>query len=222
MAEREHEHEHTRVMVVDNHQVVRAGIAFSLLTVDDIEVVGEAADGEEALRVYEEVHPDVVIMDLKMPKMDGFSAIRELRLRHPQAQILALSSYSHDDWVPRALQAGAVGYLLKTVELDGLIEAIRATHRGQPTFSREATQALVRVVTSGPSSEQTALIESLTARESDVLALLAEGLSNRHIAERLVITVATVKYHVRHLLGKFGVTRRTELVALAIHQHLVP
>jgi len=215
------ERERTRVVVVDDHQMVRAGIALSLLAADDIDLVGEAADGEEALRVCEEVRPDVVIMDLKLPRIDGISAIRMLHQRDPNVQVLALTSYPDDDLVPRALQAGALGYLLKNVELDQLIAAIRAARHGEPTFSQEATQALVRAVTSGPLGDQASRDGRLSEREREVLGLVVDGLSNQQIADRLVITAATVKYHVRSIFRKLGVSSRTELVALAIHRHLL-
>lgn len=221
MAEQTREREHIRVVIVDDHQVIRMGIVCALLTVDDIEVVGEAADGEEALRVCDEVRPDVVIMDLKLPKIGGISAIRELGLRHPEIQVLALTSYPDDELVPQALQAGALSFLHKNVELDDLVEAIRATHRGESRISEEATKSLIREVTHGALSQQAALLRSLTLREREVLESLAEGLSNRKIADRLVISVATVKYHVHQLFGKLGVTSRTELVALALQYQLV-
>ena len=212
---------HTRVVVVDDHHAVRTGISAVLLAVNDIELVGAAADGQEALRVCEDVRPDVVIMDLKLPKVDGITAIRELRRRDPEVQVLALTSFPDEYWVQEALNAGATSYLLKNVELDALVAAVRATHQGRMTLSPESTQALVRTVTRSPSSESTSPRGELTAREKDVLALVVDGLGNKQIAERLTITVATVKYHIQHLYGKLGIKTRTGLVAQALQRSLV-
>jgi NarL family two-component system response regulator LiaR len=223
MGKREGEREHTRVVVVDDHHAMRMGITAALLATDDIELVGEAADGQEALRVCEEVRPDVVIMDLKLPKLDGISAIRELRQRDPEIRVLALTSFPDDSWVEKALHAGATGYLLKNVELDVLIAAIRDTRHGRMTLSPETTQALIRTVASGSSSGngQSALPKNLTVRESEVLALLADGLRNQQIAERLMITTATVKYHLQHLYSKLWAKTRTELVVKAMQHRMV-
>lgn len=221
MAVRESERGHTRVVVVDDHHAVRNGISAVLLAVNDIEMVGEAADGEEALRVCEEVHPDVVIMDLKLPRGDGIAAIRQLHQRAPEIKVLALTSFPDEHWVREALHAGATGYLIKNVELDTLVAAIRATRQGRMTLSPEATQALVHAATDHPAREQATERDNLTEREKEVLALLVEGLHNQQIAERLVITLATVKYHVQRLYSKLRVTTRTELVAQAIQRRLV-
>jgi DNA-binding NarL/FixJ family response regulator len=132
--EQEPDREHTRVVIVDDHYMVRTGITLALLAVDDIELVGEAADGEAALRVCDEVNPDVVIMDLKLPRMDGVRAIRELRVRHPEIRVLALTTFPDETLVEEALQAGACGYLLKDVEMNTLLEAIYVTRRGLPTI----------------------------------------------------------------------------------------
>jgi two-component system, NarL family, response regulator LiaR len=212
---------HTRVVVVDDHHAVRTGIGAVLLAASDIELVGEAADGQEALRVCEEVRPDVVIMDLKLPKMDGITAIRELRRRDPQVQVLALTSFPDEYWVQEALNAGATSYLLKNVELDALVAAVRATHRHRTTLSPESTQALIRAATRTLSGRSPTVEEGLTAREKEVLALVVEGLGNQQIAERLTITLATVKYHIQHLYGKLGVRTRTGLVAQALRLHLI-
>jgi DNA-binding NarL/FixJ family response regulator len=132
--EQEPDREHTRVVIVDDHYMVRTGITLALLAADDIELVGEAADGEDALRVCDEFHPDVVIMDLKLPRMDGVRAIRELRVRHPEIRVLALTTFPDETLVEEALQAGACGYLLKDVEMNTLLEAIHMTRRGLPTI----------------------------------------------------------------------------------------
>lgn len=213
----------TRVMVVDDHIVVRNGIAFSLLAYGDIEVVAQAGSGEEALRVYaesaeSEQTPDVVLMDLMMPGMGGVATIRALHAVNSQAQVIVLTSYQEGNLVEEALQAGAIGYLLKDVSVEDLAKAIRLAVRGMPILAPEAAQSLVHSVTRRPP----AIGHDLTEREREVLALLAEGLSNQAIAEQLVITPATVKFHTRSIRSKLGTTSRTETVVLALNNHLVP
>jgi NarL family two-component system response regulator LiaR len=205
-----------RVIAVDDHQVVRGGIKFALLGFDDIELVGEAHGGEDAVRLCEQVVPDVVLMDLMMPGMDGVETTRAVRQQCPHAQILVLSSFHDKDLVPRAMEAGAIGYLLKGVSNQELVEAIRAAHAGQSILAKEAMADLVQAATPSPK-----LGDDLNEREREVLALLAQGLSNRAIAERLFLSVATVKYHVRVLLSKLGATSRAEAVALAWQHHLI-
>jgi NarL family two-component system response regulator LiaR len=163
-----------------------------------------------------EVQPDVVLMDLQMPVMDGVTATRAIRERSPTVQVLALTSFRDEELVQRALQAGAIGYLLKNVSADDLATAIRAAHAGQPTLAPEATQALVHAATRPPTPGQ-----DLTPREREVLALMVQGLSNTAIAARLVVSPSTAKAHVSSILSKLGVTSRTEAVALAMQRHLV-
>jgi len=205
-----------RVITVDDHEVVRGGIKFTLLTTDDIELVGEAHDGEEALRLCQQVQPDVVLMDLMMPGMDGVATTQAIRERCPEVQILVLTSFHDEDLVPRAMQAGAIGYLLKGVPNQQLVDAIRAAHAGQPTLAKEAIADLVQAAAPSPK-----LGDDLNKREREVLALLAQGLSNKEIAERLFVSVATVKYHVRVLLSKLGASTRAEAVALAWQHDLI-
>jgi NarL family two-component system response regulator LiaR len=205
-----------RVIAVDDHEVVRGGIKYALLDYDDIELVGEARDGESAVRLCEQVRPDVVLMDLMMPGMDGVETTKAMREQCPQVQILVLSSFYDEDLVPRAMQAGAIGYLLKGVSNQELVEAIRAAHAGQPVLAKEAMAALVQAAAPSPQ-----LGDDLNEREREVLALLAQGLSNKEIAERLFISLATVKYHVRVLLSKLGANSRAEAVALAWQHHLI-
>jgi NarL family two-component system response regulator LiaR len=205
-----------RVMLVDDHAVVRSGLAAFLLAFDDLELVGEAGDGEEAARLCGQVNPDVVLMDLVMPGLDGAEATRAIRQQYPQVQVIALTSFKEEDLVQRALQAGAISYLLKNVSADELAEAIRAAHAGQSTLAPEAAQALVHAATQPP-----AVGHDLTEREREVLALMVAGLNNREIAGRLVVSHSTAKFHVSSILSKLGVASRTEAVALAVQHHLV-
>jgi NarL family two-component system response regulator LiaR len=205
-----------RVIAVDDHEVVRGGIRYALLDCDDIELVGEAHDGEDAVRLCQQARPDVVLMDLMMPGMDGVETTRAIREQCPEVQILVLSSFHDRDLVPRAMQAGAIGYLLKGVSNQDLVEAIRAAHAGQPVLAKEAMAVLVQAATPSPK-----LGDDLNEREREVLALLAQGLANKEIAERLFLSVATVKYHVRVLLSKLGANSRAEAVALAWQHNLI-
>ena len=205
-----------RVMVVDDHAVVRSGLRFFLLSCDDIELVAEAASGQEAIDLCQQTSPDVVLMDMVMPGTDGVDATKAILERHPQTKIIALTSFQEGDLVQRALQAGAIGYLLKDVPIDELAAAIRAAHAGRSTIASEAAQALVKVTTQTP-----LLGEDLTDRQREVLALIVEGLSNNEIAERLVISMATARYHVSTILSKLGAANRAEAAALAIKHKLI-
>jgi NarL family two-component system response regulator LiaR len=209
----------TRVLIVDDHVVVRNGISFSLLAYPDLEVIGQAGTGEEALRFCREhdVPPDVALMDLRMPGMGGVEAISALHEEFPEIQIIALTSYQEGSLVEEALQAGAIGYLIKDLTIDELAKAIRLAARGMPMLAPEAAQALVHTVARRPPP----IGYDLTEREREVLGLLAAGMSNQQIAERLVITPATVKFHTRSIRSKLGATSRTETVVLAINHHLV-
>ena len=211
------ESDQIRVMSVDDHEILRGGIRFLLLAFDDIELVGEAHSGEEALALCGQLQPDVVLMDMMMPGMDGVETTRALREQYPSIQVLALTSFHDPDLVQGVMQAGAVGYLLKGTSMDELAEAIRAAQAGRPTLAPEAVQALVR-----SASSPQKIGDDLSDREREVLALLVQGLSNAEIAEDLVVSTAAAKYHVSSILSKLGAANRTEAVALALQHDLLP
>jgi NarL family two-component system response regulator LiaR len=206
-----------RVMIVDDHPMVRDGLKVFLLVSPDLEMVGEAGSGAEALRLCGEVLPDVVLMDLKMPGLDGVATTFAIRERHPQVQVIALTSFADQVLVQKAIQAGAIGYLLKDVPATELAEAIRGAHVGRPTLSLAATQALAQAVSQTPP-----VGDDLTPREREVLALLVEGLSNAQIGDRLTISRSTANYHVSNVLSKLRAANRTEAVRLAMEHKLVP
>ncbi|PKO13302.1 MAG: DNA-binding response regulator [Chloroflexi bacterium HGW-Chloroflexi-10] len=203
-------------MLVDDHAVVRSGLGAFLYVFDDLELVAEAKDGKEALAMCETVMPDVILMDLVMPVMDGAAATKAIRNKWPQIQVVALTSFKEDDLVQGALQAGAIGYLLKNISADELANAIRAAYDGKPTLAPEAAQALIHAAVRPEKPDY-----CLTQREVEVLALMTEGLSNVDIAERLVVSRSTVKFHVSSILSKLGVASRTEAVAMALQQKLL-
>lgn len=205
-----------RIMIVDDHEMVRSGLAVFLETCDDIKLVGEASNGEEALRLCIELEPDVLIMDLVMPGMNGIEATRAIRAQFSHIQIIALTSFKEEELVHSALQAGAISYLLKNVSIDELAGAIRNAYRGKSTLAPEATQILIESVTrpSVPGHD-------LTDREHEVLALMVKGFSNRKIADYLTISSSTVKNHVSSILAKLTVASRSEAVGLAVQHKLV-
>jgi two-component system, NarL family, response regulator LiaR len=210
------QHNPIRIMLVDDHAVVRRGLATFLYAYEDLELVGEANNGQEAILGADHYRPDIILMDLIMPVMDGPTAIAVIRQKHPEIQIIALTSFSEDHLVQAALKAGAISYMLKNVSADELVQAIRAAHSGRSMLAAEAKEALVHAM-----SHQLAPGNDLTEREREILALMVQGLSNPAIAERLIVSRATVKFHVSNILSKLSVATRTEAVAMAIQNHLV-
>jgi two-component system, NarL family, response regulator LiaR len=205
-----------RVMLVDDHAMVRRGLATFLMVFDDFKLVGEAESGKAAIQLCAEILPDVILMDMVMPEMDGASATQIIRQQFPQVQVIMLTSFKEGELIRNALQAGAIGYLLKDVTADELAQAIRAAHAGRATLSPEATQALVQAA-----SQPAVPGFDLTERERMVLALMVEGLNNTQIAGRLTVSPSTVKSHVSNILSKLGVSSRTEAVSLALRNRLV-
>lgn len=206
-----------KVMIVDDHRVVREGVALLISTYDDLEVVSLAGNGEDAITRCAEVEPDVIIMDLSMPGIDGPDAIEHLHARYPRIHFIALTSFLEEKLIRRALEAGAIGYLLKSVSGDRLAEAIRGAVRGEAILDASAAQLLVRSATRPPS-----LGHDLTSRERDVLALLVAGQTNKQIAVALTLSHGTVRVYVSQILGKLGASNRTEAVAIALQHDLVP
>ena len=205
-----------RVMLVDDHTMVRRGLAAFLKAFDDLQLAGEAESGTEAIQLCARILPDVILMDMVMPDMDGATATRAIRQQFPQVQVIALTSFKEGDLVKNALEAGAIGYLLKDVSADELVWAIRAAHTGRATLSPEAAQALVETANQ-PATPGL----DLTEREREVLALMIEGLNNTQIAGRLTVSPSTIKSHVSNILAKLGVASRTEAVTLALRNRIV-
>jgi NarL family two-component system response regulator LiaR len=204
-----------KVMIVDDHAVVRSGLSAFLLAFDDLEHVGDATGGADAVSKCIALRPDVVLMDLVMPEVDGAEATRRIKGACPEVQVIALTSYKEDDLVQGALKAGAISYLLKNVTADELADAIRGARAGRSTLAPEAAQVLVKAAT------EPAQDEGLTSRELEILRLMVLGDSNPDIAEKLFVSRSTVKFHVSNILMKLGTATRTEAVAVALHRKLV-
>lgn len=205
----------TRIMIVDDHEVVRMGMRLLFETEDDFVVVGEAANGAEALAKVAVLDPQLILMDVRMEKMGGIEACREIKSRYPQVHILMLTSYTDDDAVVASVMAGASGYLLKHLSRAELLRSVRLVAAGQTLIDPGASQQAMQRLTSAPGSE-------LTEREREVLALVARGYTNKQIAESLYVSEKTARNHVSHILEKLGLARRSEAAAYAVEHKLVP
>ncbi|TVR22347.1 MAG: DNA-binding response regulator [Anaerolineaceae bacterium] len=201
-------------MVVDDHQVVRQGFSMFLQAFDDLHPVGEAANGREAIEMCRTLRPDVILMDMIMPEINGIEAIKRILEEFPDTRIIALTSFNDDkELIQSALQAGAISYLFKDISIDELAETIRKAYAGQSVLAPEVTKLLIQL-TRTPSPQEF----NLTPRELEVLELLSQGLNNKEIAEKLILSRSTIKFHVSSILSKLSVSTRTEAVSIA-HQH---
>jgi NarL family two-component system response regulator LiaR len=212
--------EQIKVLIVDDHQVVRQGLRTFLELQEDMEVVGEARGGAEAVEMVNQLSPDVVLMDLVMPDMDGVTATRHIKALAKNIKVIALTSFTEDDKVFPAIQAGASGYLLKDVTPEELVEAIRAARRGEARLHPDIVRKLMEQVTHQSPAKETDAIATLTPREREVIRLVGQGKSNREIAGALVISEKTAKAHVSNILGKLGLQDRTQLAIHAIRNDL--
>jgi two-component system NarL family response regulator len=201
-----------RVLIVEDHHVVRQGLVSLLNVVEGMEVVGEAADGVEAIAQYRKHQPDITLIDLRLPRMSGVDAIQRIRMESPQSRFIVLTTYDGDEDIYRALKAGAKAYLLKGMTTDELITAIHAVHAGKSHIPAAIAEKLAERMG----------VEELTPREMDVLEQIVAGKSNKEIAEELGVSEATVKTHINSLLGKLGVTDRTQAATAAIRRGIVP
>jgi NarL family two-component system response regulator LiaR len=208
--------QNVRVMLVDDHNVVRSGLATFLRAYDDLELVAEARNGLEAVRLCREKQPDVILMDLMMPEMDGIEATHAILAEYPEIKIIAMTSFEDQQLVQGVLAAGAISYLIKNVTSDELAKAIRDAYSGRSTLSPEAARVLVQATR--PSKQP---LFDLTEREQEVLSLVVQGHSNQKIADALVISITTVKAHISNILSKLGVSSRSEAIAYAIKHKLV-
>ena len=207
-----------RVLVVDDHSVVRQGLRMFLLVQPDMEMVGEAQNGREAVALVDQLAPDVVLMDLLMPQMNGIEATTAIKAAHPETQVLVLTTFLEDTRVAEAIQAGAVGFLLKEVEVEDLVRAVRGAARGEPQLHPDAARMLMGLATRPKATPEPPAL--LTERERDVIALLAEGQSNKQIARTLSISETTVKGHVANILGKLELADRTQAAVYAVRNGL--
>jgi NarL family two-component system response regulator LiaR len=206
-----------RLMIVDDHAIVRQGLRAIIRVMPGLELVGEAEDGQAAVELATTAQPDVVLMDLVMPKLDGVAAIAQIKRDHPAVRIIALTTFAESELVLGAVQAGAEGYLLKDIDVEELTHAIQIVHSGQPYLHPAATRQLLQA-TARPEQP----IERLTSREQDVLALVARGLTNRQIADALTISEKTVSVHVSNVLSKIGLSSRTQAALYAARIGLAP
>jgi two-component system, NarL family, response regulator LiaR len=204
-----------KVLIVDDHQVVRDGLNLMLMVNPGFLCVGQAENGQEAIQLCAELKPDVILMDLRMPEMDGIEATRLIHKDNPQVQVVALTSFEDKELVKKALRAGAISYILKNAAMEIIIRSVREAYEGRPTLSPAVIDALIE------NQEDQIPPEELTARELEILKLMAEGLTNRSIAERLFISEATARFHVSNILAKLGAANRTEAVRQANKRHLI-
>ena len=200
-----------QVAIVDDHTMLRQGLVVFLMSYDDLELVGEATNGQEALALCADKRPDVVLMDLMMPIMNGVSATRLIRKNYPETQVIALTSFGEERLIKDVLEAGAISYLFKKVSADDLAKAIRAAQKGLSTFAPEVTDILVQSL-----QKPKSLFEILTPREREVLALIVTGKGNKEIADHLAIRLSTTKSHVSSILAKLGLVSRTEAIAMVM------
>ena len=205
----------TRIMIVDDHEVVRLGMRAAFEAEPDLAVVGEAGNGAEALAKMPVLDPELILMDVRMEKMDGIEACREIKSRYPDVIILMITSYTDEDAVISSILAGASGYLLKHLSRAELLRSIRRASSGQSLIDAEATKRAMEHLTQMPGSE-------LTEREREVLALVARGFTNKQIADKLYVSEKTARNHVSHILEKLGFSRRSEAAAFAVEHKLVP
>jgi NarL family two-component system response regulator LiaR len=204
-----------RLAIIDDHAMVRRGLAVFLRGNSDIELVGEGSNGNDALVLCKEVKPDVVLMDLMMPIMDGITATSHITLHYPDIKVVVLTSFAEEQLVKDVLKAGAIGYLLKKISANDLANAIRAAHRGISTYAPEVTDILVKSV-----RQPHSIFQDLTAREREVLGLMVKGMCNTEIATQLTVTVATTKSHVSNILSKLNVNNRTEAIIKVLEYNL--
>ena len=208
--------EKIRVLLADDHALVRQGIRQFLESAEDMTVVAEADNGQEVLRLIESAIPDVALLDIQMPGMNGVEAARQIKSRFPQVRVLILTAYDDDPYIFAAVQAGADGYLLKRIDMEDLLRAVRAVHRGDAVLSPEVTARVMRQMQTGRPTISTEQVEALTARELEILRLAARGLSNKEIGRQVGISDRTVQGHLANIYGKLGVTGRTEAVTEAL------
>jgi len=206
------------ILIADDHLIVREGLQTILETVEDLELIGEARDGMEAVQLSAELLPDVVLMDLRMPRMDGIEAIRQIKSQHPEIEIVILTTYDEDEYIIQGLQAGARGYLLKDSGRQALFDSIRAAARGESLLP----SAVIDKVVAHLAGEKSSTTTPLSEREMEVLQRMAQGAANKEIAYQLSISERTVKAHVTSILNKLGVNSRTEAVSLALREGLLP
>ena len=223
------DYEPARLAIVDDHELSRAGVRDMLMDVSDFEIVGEARDGLEALELCRHARPDLVLMDLRMPRMDGLTATRAIKEEHPEISVLVMTMHENPDYLLRALRAGAAGYILKDADYEDVVSAIKRVLSGESPLAPELAAQLLRRIAlevrdpegTSPELKRTTLAQPLTPRETEVLEHLAQGKTNRQIADEFVISIGTVKNHVEHVISKLGVSDRTQAVVRALQLGII-